>query len=152
MAKTFSFCVTVKFPEFSLIFGVFPKFPDWKNENSFSRFSLISRVAGNPVIIYVDDIFANHSISTHHHLTNIAKDVENKKRLSLLNSPLTWPCLSLSHNLSISIMKNYTKKVLCGNLDTCISNKESRTNIREAEQSCLPLSATTITKEMWLSC
>ena len=54
LAKTFPFWVTVtNSPEFSLIFGVFPKFhefsPDWKIGNSFSRFSLISRVAGNPV-------------------------------------------------------------------------------------------------------
>ena len=48
-AKTFPFWVTVtnslSFPWFCC---VSPKFPDWKIGNSFSRFSLISRVAGNP--------------------------------------------------------------------------------------------------------
>ena len=39
LVKTFSFWVTVEFSEFSLIFGVFTKFPDWKNENYFSMFS-----------------------------------------------------------------------------------------------------------------
>ena len=41
-----------KFPEFSLIVGVYPKFPEFsltgKLETHFQGFSLISRVAGNP--------------------------------------------------------------------------------------------------------
>ena len=59
------------FPEFPLFFLCFSQipwvFPDWKIGNSFSRFSLISRVAGNPDIYFYKErgaTYREHPVTT----------------------------------------------------------------------------------------
>ena len=90
-----------KFPEFSLIFWCFPQipwvFPDWKIGNSFSRFSLISRVAGNPVHICDE-------ASTDLHQSQ--KQTWPRRRWKLQSQRKTHPC-----------KKNHSRKDSCMTYD-----------------------------------